>query len=127
MPNGRTENISPHVISPGASPPDGGGRAEVLTQTTEFVYAASTPGYFSRIASATMLPIADSLEPCRVPLDVDRLRTDHLVAQTARLCVGIVDDRLHVRPRRDADVLGDAGRRAGPLDVLPFTIICTTE
>ena len=47
----------------------------------EFVIAASTPGYLARIASATMLPIADSLQAGRVAQDVGRLRPDHLVAQ----------------------------------------------
>ena len=39
------------------------------------------------------------------------------VAQRRRVGVGLVDDRLHVGPRRDAEVLGHARRRAGPGDV----------
>ena len=62
----------------------------------ELVIAASTPGYFARIASATRLPIADSLQARRVAQDVDALRPDHLVAQHRGVGVGLVDDRLHV-------------------------------
>ena len=117
LPNGRTENISPQVISHGCSPALGGVQLRSARRPPELVYAASTPGYFSRIASATMLPIADSnrrvgarlMSNCWVPMT--------LVAQDRGLGVGLVDDRLDVGTAGHADVLGHAGRAAGPLDV----------
>ena len=57
---GRTANISPQVISPGCSPAVGGANNKSWRRPPELVYAASTPGYFNRMASVTMLPIADS-------------------------------------------------------------------
>ena len=83
----------------------------------EFVIAASTPGYFARIASATRLPIADSLRRVgsrwmsTVCVPITWLRSSAVSA------FALVDDRLDVGPRRDADVLGHARRRADPGDV----------
>ena len=69
FPNGRTANISPGDL-PGGSPRPTACHDEVGRRPPELVAAASTSGYFSRIASATMLPISDSLESGRVAQDV---------------------------------------------------------
>ena len=66
-----------------------------------------------------MLPIADSMQPGRVAPDVDRpgCRSTLLRRIGATVGVGLVDDRLDVGALGDAEVLGDAGRAAGPVDV----------
>jgi hypothetical protein len=50
------------VISPGASPADGGATTMSARRPPELVSAASMPGYLSSIASARRLPIADSFK-----------------------------------------------------------------
>ena len=86
------------------------------------------PGYFARIASAIMLPISDSLQPRRIAQDVVDLGADHLVAQLGGLRVGIVDDRLHVGARCDAERLRVAGRPADPVARHRLaTTSCSTE
>ena len=80
---------------------DGGEQFRSARSPPELVYAASTPGYFARIASATMFPIADSssrvgarlMSAACVPIDA--------VAQDRRLGVRVIDDRLDVAPLRD--------------------------
>ena len=86
LPNGSTANISPQVISPGCSP--GARRRDrrcPARRPPEFVYAASTPGYFARIASVTRLPIADSKSRVGCAQDVDGLRPITLLRRTAVL------------------------------------------
>ena len=112
------EHLAPRDLAGCLARRDGGRDSEVLARgRRSCVYAASTPGYLSRIASATMLPIADSMQPGRVALDVDRLGADHLVAQDGGLRRWRRRRSPGRRPAGDAEVLGDAGRAAGPVDV----------
>ena len=60
LPNGSTAKTSPQVIWPACSPAEGGVTRRSARRPPEFVIAASTPGYLSRIASVTRLPISDS-------------------------------------------------------------------
>ena len=86
----------------------------------EFVIATCTPSsaYLSRIASATKLPIEDSRSRAGSSRsEVDRRAADDDVEQRRGVGGRLVDDRLHVGPLGDADVLGQARRRTRPLDV----------
>src|SRR4051812_50149458 len=98
LPNGSTANISPQVISHGPSLALGGVQTMSARRPPELLRAASTPGYFRRIESAIILPMAD---PCR-------RRADRLAA----LCPRLVD--LWPGHARRAVVAGARAPRAPP-------------
>ena len=93
----------------------------------EFVYAASTPGYLARIASATRLPISDSKS--RVGARMMSLSCVPItwLRRTAVWAFAVVDDRLHVGPLGDAEGLGDARGTAGPVTSPPVDHQLETE
>ena len=144
LPNGSTENISPQVISHGCSPAVGGAQLRSARRPPELVYAASTPGYLPRIASATMLPIADSnrrvgarlMSNCWVPMTLLRrtavwaLASSTIAWTSARLATPrFLATRVAVARPRDVAVadhqLGDrvAGAGVEPLGHGDVTLI----
>ena len=127
LPNGRTANISPHVISPTASPAAGGAMRRSCRRPPEFVNAASTPGYFARIASVTRLPMADS----NSRLGARRMSTDCVpitllrstaVSAFALSTIACTSARA-VTPRVFATRVAPPAHSTSP----PLTISCSTE
>ena len=112
------EHLAPRDLAGRLGPPAAARTRRSARRPPELVSAASTPGYFAAHRVGDEVAHRRLAQARRVAQDVDRLRADHLVAQRRRLGVGRVDDRLHVGPRRDAEGLGDARRRAGPGDVV---------
>ena len=127
LPKGSTANISPQVISPGCSPALGGATVEVGAQAARVGVGRIHARVLQAHGVGHHIAHRGLEETGRGAHDVDRLRADDLVAQHGGLRVGVVDDGLHIRPLGHAQVLRDAGRRAGPFHVLPLTISCTTE
>ena len=128
LPNGSTANTSPHVTSPGCLTRRW--RAEtsdVGRRPPELVMAASTPGYLARMASATRLPIADSLRrvgsrrmsPVWVPITWLRSTAVSALAASTMACTSA----------RGATPRFLATRVAPPAQAtsLPFTMSCSTE